>query len=89
MLGLVGARHHGFSLVAERVGVNVTSPTIHAIEPPAGLAPLAEAGWPKPWPRPADSVRPVDVRIGVTQAPRELNIELGSSDGDRRIGFGG
>ncbi len=85
--------------------------------------------------RPADSVRPVDVRIGVTQAPRELNIELpddsdrgklkakveaaltgasdvlwlvdkrgkdvgipsakiayielGSSDGDRRIGFGG
>ncbi len=83
----------------------------------------------------ADSVRPVDVRIGVTQAPRELNIELpdetdrddlkakveaalagatdvlwivdkrgkdvgipsakiayielGSSDGDRRIGFGG
>jgi Protein of unknown function (DUF3107) len=89
----------------------------------------------EPWPRPADSVRPVDVRIGVTQAPRELNIELpddadrgklkakveaalagttdvlwlvdkrgkdvgipsakiayielGSSDGDRRIGFGG
>ena len=85
--------------------------------------------------RSADSVRPVDVRIGVTQAPRELNIELpddtdrdelktkveaalagatdvlwvtdkrgkdvgipaakiayielGSSDGDRRIGFGG
>ncbi len=84
---------------------------------------------------PGDSVRPVDVRIGVTQAPRELNIELaddadrdelkarveaalagasdvlwlldkrgkdvgvpsakiayielGSSDGDRRIGFGG
>jgi Protein of unknown function (DUF3107) len=83
----------------------------------------------------ADSVRRVDVRIGVTQAPRELNIELpdetdrddlkarvdaalagatdvlwivdkrgkdvgipstkiayielGSSDGDRRIGFGG
>jgi hypothetical protein len=83
----------------------------------------------------ADSVRPVDVRIGVTQAPRELNIELsddtdrdelkakvdaalagatdvlwftdkrgkdvavpaakiayielGSADGDRRIGFGG
>ncbi len=82
-----------------------------------------------------DSVRAVDVRIGVTQAPRELNIELpddtdrddlkskveaalagatdvlwvtdkrgkdvgvpsakiayielGSSDGDRRIGFGG
>jgi Protein of unknown function (DUF3107) len=82
-----------------------------------------------------DSVRQVDVRIGVTQAPRELNIELpddtdrddlkarveaalagasdvlwvtdkrgkdvgipaakiayielGSSDGDRRIGFGG
>jgi Protein of unknown function (DUF3107) len=80
-------------------------------------------------------VRPVDVRIGVTQAPRELNIELpddtdradlkakveaalagatdvlwvtdkrgkdvgipaakiayielGSADGDRRIGFGG
>ena len=81
-------------------------------------------------------MRPVDVRIGVTQAPRELNIELpddtdrgevegqgrsgarpvrptccgsidkrgkdvgipsakiayielGSSDGDRRIGFGG
>ena len=85
--------------------------------------------------RSADSVRPVDVRIGVTQAPRELNIELpddadrkklkaqveaalagasdvlwlvdkrgkdvgipaakiayielGSADGDRRIGFGG
>ena len=30
----------------------------------------------------ADSVRPVDVRIGVTQAPRGLNIEL-PHDGDR------
>ena len=85
--------------------------------------------------RRTDSVRAVDVRIGVTQAPRELNIELpddtdrddlkakveaalagasdvlwvtdkrgkdvgipaakiayielGSADGDRKIGFGG
>jgi hypothetical protein len=49
----------------------------------------------------------VDVRIGITQAPRELTVEMpdderdetvpaakiayvevGTSDGDRRIGFG-
>ena len=86
------------------------------------------------WRDAAATVRDVDVRIGVTQAPRELNvevadedradvrarveaalngasdvlwitdkrgrdvgvpaakiayIELGSADGDRRIGFGG
>lgn len=85
-------------------------------------------------PRPPDTVSCVDVRIGVTQAPRELNVEVddgerddlksrvdaalsgatdvlwvtdkrgrevgipaakiayvdvGSADGDRRIGFGG
>ena len=76
------------------------------------------------WP-PPDTVSDVDVRIGVTQAPRELNlevddgdrdvldlqaflgvtdkrgrelgvpaakiayVEVGSADGDRRIGFGG
>lgn len=37
---------------------------------------------PEPWRWPGDSVQDVDVRIGVTQAPREINIEL-AEDADR------
>jgi hypothetical protein len=59
-------RVHDPTLIRIAAGVNGAVPTIHA---------SGRLGSP-------DSVRRVDVRIGVTQAPRELNIEL-AEDADR------
>jgi hypothetical protein len=124
-------------LASNNDGVNDTIPSIHATEVgfPSGLPGISARRHSREPRDRTDSVRQVDVRIGVTQAPRELNIELpddtdrddlkarveaalagasdvlwvtdkrgkdvgipaakiayielGSSDGDRRIGFGG
>jgi len=60
-------------------GVNDSTPTIHAT---ARNAPSHGVMVGRFQQRCADSVRCVDVRIGVTQAPREISIEL-ADDADR------
>jgi hypothetical protein len=119
---VMGPNGHPATVHVDRRGVNAADPTI-----PANLRKLGVRGF-------AGTVHDVDVRIGVTQAPREISVEVddrerddvkakveaalagaadvlwltdkrgrdigvpaakiayvevGTADGDRRIGFGG